>query len=135
MMVQTMAQHGATWYNRLKHQLLRSNRKTSQSMGVTDLFFELMPEKHDLGTMGHPIGWATVPANPPKRRESGRSANSLKEGSNKTNQQQRATLLFNLRSESEIHRKVHLTHKITPIHENGLYNGIRNVLMKLLSCT
>jgi len=75
-----------------------------------------------VGTMGHPIGWATVPANPPKGGIQVDQQIFLKEGSNKTNQQQRATLLFNLRYEGEFHRKVHWTHKIAPIHENELYN-------------
>ena len=84
-------------------------------------FFAPEPENTILAPWGTPLGGPQFQLTP----QGGNQVDQqifLKEGSNKTNQQQRATLLFNLRYEGEFHRKVHWTHKITPIHENELYN-------------
>ena len=92
----------------------------SASEASEDFFFPALPENSILAPWGTPLGGPQFQLTP---QEEGIRLISkfFEEGSNKTNQQQRATLLFNLRYESEIHRKVHWTHKITPIHENGLY--------------
>ena len=60
-------------------------------------FFFLHCLKLPLGTVGHPIGWATVPSTPSKKRGNRLNEKFLRE-SNTKHRKQQATLPFNLES-------------------------------------